>query len=229
MTVTLLAYPALTPAALDLLAPDEGTSAADHLHETAGRSCYRSFHRPNPKTAANADYLANVIAQGHTSVLGHASFTFLIDGVSRALTHELVRHRWWTFSEISQRFVSMEGATTVVPPLLRGNAEAESIIREHHAVSAEAYDRLVAEAERELVAQGVTGTMARKRAREAARAVLPGGTETTIVASANTRAIRDFVQQRWSEHADLEIREVAGEVLALMREHAPGSVQDITL
>src|SRR5690606_13467825 len=81
---------------------------AEDLIEFAGRSCFQSFNKPNPATRANKDYIANIIAQGHHSVLEHASATFYIEGVSRALTHELIRHRHLSFSELSQRFVNVE-------------------------------------------------------------------------------------------------------------------------
>lgn len=80
---------------------------ADDLAEQAGRLCYLSWNRPNPATATNKGYLANIIAQGHFSVLEHASATFYIDGVTRNFTHELIRHRHLSFSEVSQRYVDV--------------------------------------------------------------------------------------------------------------------------
>src|SRR5690606_20932523 len=100
---------------------DEDATESETLIEFAGRSCYQSFHKPNPKTRANADYIANIVAQGHHSVLEHASATFYIEGVSRALTHELIRHRHLSFSELSQRFVNVEDAEVVYPPAVRGD------------------------------------------------------------------------------------------------------------
>jgi thymidylate synthase (FAD) len=220
VTVTLLAYTTLADEAVALLAPHEDTAAPDHLHEVAGRVCYRSFDRPNPKTAANADYLANVIRQGHESVLAHSSFTFYVTGVSRSLSHEFIRSRWWSFSEVSQRYVNMEESDTVIPPAFRDEAGVKYDIAEHHRQSIDLYNALVETAIRD---KG----LGRKQAREAARCVLPGGTSTDLVVSANCRAIRDFLRQRWNEHADREIREFAGEVLAIVKTHAPNTFQDI--
>src|SRR5690554_948865 len=82
------------------IADDWVSTDSDLLAEFAGRSCYQSFHKPNPKTEANHDYLRNILNQGHFSVLEHASATFYVTGVSRALTHELIRHRHLSYSEL---------------------------------------------------------------------------------------------------------------------------------
>lgn len=224
--VELIAYTILTPEAYGILGmygsdTDPFTKSADHLAEIAGRECYQSFDRPNPGTASNADYLANVIRQGHTSVLAHASFTFRFSDVSRSLTHELIRHRFLAFSELSQRYVDMSESYTVLPPLFRDGDDEWALgdISYNHARALEIYDELVESA----IARGAT----RKEARQAARCVLPGGTNTNIIVSGNVRAWRDFLVQRNTEHADAEIHEVAAEVLRLISEHAPNSVSDL--
>ena len=84
------------------------------LIEFAGRLCYESFDLPNPDTATNEGYVRNIISLGHESVLEHVSVTFYVEGVSRNLTHELIRHRHLSFSELSQRFVNMEEADVIV-------------------------------------------------------------------------------------------------------------------
>lgn len=225
MKVTLIAATEIVPepyneyATLEWLDIGPGDTEIDHLAEFAGRACYQSFHRPNPKTAKNDGYIENILNQQHFSVFGHASLTFYAEGVSRALTHEMIRHRFLVFSELSQRYVDMTESYTVIPPLFAGD-DAEAWINEHHRVSVDLYDRLIERAE-------ACGAKTRKEAREAARCVLPGGTETKIVVSGNIRAWRDFVQQRWSEHADAEIREFAGEILDHLQEYAPNSVKDL--
>lgn len=219
--VTLLAHTVVTTDAWRLLDPmHEGVVAsdADHLAEIAGRQCYESWSRPNPKTAANADYLANVIRQQHTSVLAHASFTFRLTGVSRSLTHELIRHRFLAVSEVSQRYVDMSESYTVEPPALTDLWNIGDV-RSHHAKSVELYT--------ELVETMITGGYTRKQAREAARCVLPGGTETKMIVSGNVRAWRDFVAQRRSVSADREIYEIADAVLHILHDYAPSSVSDL--
>lgn len=227
--VTLLAHTVLTDAGENVEGLERDyfaekghgyVSPADHLAEIAGRQCYESWSRPNPKTAANRDYLANVIRQNHTSVLAHASFTFRLRGVSRSLTHELIRHRFLAVSEVSQRYVDMSQSYTVAPPALResGTAILSGVV-ENHRDAVKLYDLIV----RDLVESGLT----RKQARESARCVLPGGTETKMIVSGNVRAWRDFIQQRNAPGADAEIREIAGAILAVLNEYAPSSVADL--
>lgn len=88
---------------------DEWVANADELGEMAGRLCYKSWKRPNPVTANNKGYIGNIIAQQHFSVLEHASATFWISGVSRSLTHELVRHRHLSFSAEEDRSQHVPG------------------------------------------------------------------------------------------------------------------------
>ena len=198
---------------------DDYPTDCDHLAEFAGRACYQSFDRPNEKTASNPDYLANIIKQQHESVLAHASVTFYITGVSRNLTLELIRSRFLAYSQESQRYVPMGKSYTVVPPAFRGLWAAEQLIEAHHERSVALYEDLVRLAE----AEGLTG----KAARQAARAVLPGGTDTKIVVSGNIRAWRDFIRQRNTLAADPEIRELAQEILKHLQRLAPNSVSDL--
>lgn len=195
---------------------DQEAADADTLAEFAGRACYQSFHKPNPKTADNAAYLANILAQQHESVLEHASATFYVTGVSRALTHELIRHRHLSYSELSQRFVNVEDADMVYPPAVEfAEADAIADVRD---LSRQAYSVIV----KNLTERGLT----RKQAREAARAVMPNATETRIVVTGNMRAWRDVLRKRYSVHADAEIREFATEVLRQLKQLAPGTFQD---
>lgn len=195
----------------------------DDLHEFAGRACYQSWHKPNPKTADTRDYLANIIAQGHGSVLEHGSVTFYVEGVSRALTHELIRHRHLSFSELSQRFVDVEHVNYVEPPLIRdqSNLHTQDELLSLWQDARSAYAKVVAKLAED------TPNASRKQIREAARAVMPNATETKIVVTGNLRAWRDVLAKRWHEAADAEIREFAGLILDHLRAIAPGSVQDI--
>ena len=86
------------------------------LVEFAGRACYQSWSKPNPKTATNAGYLRHIIDVGHFSVLEHASVSFYITGISRSCTHELIRHRHFSYSQLSQRYVPEKESRVVVPP-----------------------------------------------------------------------------------------------------------------
>lgn len=197
---------------------------AEILAEYAGRLCYQSW--PNPSGRSNEAYLRNILAQEHFSVVEHAGFTVVLVGVSRSCTHELVRHRHFSFSQLSQRFYNEEDAAVVVPPLFRDDPEALAILEEVYATTRAAYRRLVELAQRRL--EGLPDRrLRRKRAREAARCVLPNMTETHIVVTGNHRSWREFFEKRGSLHADAEIREVAVRIFQeVARPLAPHLYQD---
>lgn len=197
---------------------DPASTQLEDVIEFAGRSCYQSFHKPNPATAENQDYVASIIEKQHFSVLEHASATFYIEGVSRALTHELIRHRHLSYSELSQRFVNVEDAEMVIPPALR-DGELEYSVYGAAEYASQAYEAIV----EELQERGVP----RKQAREAARAVMPNATETRIVVTGNLRAWRDFLSKRWDVQADAEICELAGMILRELRSLAPSVFLDV--
>jgi len=193
--------------------PVYGEQTGQELIEFAGRLCYESFHLPNEDTARNSDYVRNIVEQGHESVLEHVSVTFYVEGVSRNLTHELIRHRHLSFSELSQRFVDMQDAMTIVPPALGGGKAQLSDA--HKSVYKHFVDYLKG--------QGKT----RKQAREAARYGLPGGMETKLVVSGNLRAWRDVLKKRLSVHADAEIQELAHKIWDILSFEYPDVFADI--
>ncbi|GAB4584450.1 FAD-dependent thymidylate synthase [Nocardia sp. IFM 10818] len=196
---------------------------ADELAEFAGRNCYQSFHRPNPATADNGDYLDHILDVGHESVLEHASATFYIEA-SRSVLTELERHRHLSFSVVSQRYVDATTLGFNLPPALldlEGDArnEALDLYLNVDDVTKAAYLQLV-----EIYTEA---GKPRKQAREAARAVLPGMTNSPMVVTANHRAWRYVIKNRWHEAADAEIRQLAGELLRQLRELAPNTYSDI--
>jgi thymidylate synthase (FAD) len=193
---------------------------ADALGEAAGRICYKSFARPNPATAANADYLANILRQQHYSVLEHASVTFLVRDVSRALLAELSRHRHLSFSVVSQRYVDYSQSEPVIPPALRDLPSARAYLEGAYKGSVVVYETLVG--------QLMDAGLKRKAAREAARAALPNAAPVDMVVTGNLRAWRDVLGKRHSVHADAEIQELARLVLGHLRSIAPNSFADIT-
>jgi thymidylate synthase (FAD) len=194
---------------------------ADLLAEMAGRACYQSFDKPNSATSSTEGYVAHILEVGHYSVLAHASVSYYITGVSRSLTHELVRSRWPAFSQLSQRYVTVEkDLPYVVPPLACGDEDAQAILDDAAQHALRAYHRLVAHLTKQHPEAKV------KRIREAARAVLPGMTETRIVVSANLRAWRDLLAQRLPEGADAEIRELAALLLVDLKSYAPHTFSD---
>lgn len=203
----------------DLMRLDDWSAEGEDVMEFAGRSCYQSFHKPNPATRANKDYLAHIIESGHGSVLEHAQATFYIEGVSRALTHELIRHRHLSYSQMSQRFVDESSLSIVVPPAFEGDPEAVEILKKQADKAVKKYNALVMRLE----SQGYK----RKAAREAARAVLPNMTETKIVVTGNCRAWRDFLYKRLDPSADMEIQRLARELLKYLVTIYPAVFADI--
>lgn len=201
--------------------PDELTAAwktdaagdgGELLLEAAGRSCYQSWSNPAGRT--NHEYLVNIIRQGHGSVLEHANYSLYLRGISRALTHELVRHRaGCSYSQLSQRYVDSSDIAFVVPPALMGADSLLELWAEACRTSLDAYVRLVDGLDERIPE--------RKRKRECARAVLPNCAETHIVMTANVRAWRHILALRGSEHADAEIRRLMVSVLEVLSRAVP--------
>jgi thymidylate synthase (FAD) len=199
---------------------------AERLCEMAGRVCYMSFGKGR-KT--NAEYLAHIIDSAHGSVLEHATWNFVITGVSRSFTHELVRHRaGFGYSQLSQRYVDETTADFIEPDCIADDPELHQIWLESIQQSHQAYCRLV-EGLREKYKDLDDATQRRKLARQAARSVLPNATETKIFVTANGRALRHFVEARANEHAEVEIRRVAIKILRLVQEEAPHIFGDYTI
>jgi thymidylate synthase (FAD) len=206
----------------DYTRPDEiEPEDADKLAEFAGRLCYQSWSRPNPATVTNEKYIANILAMEHFSVTEHASATFYVAGVSRSLSHELVRHRFLSFSQLSQRFVDEKDVAWVPPPaIVRQGGQPHQLFQTALAGQRDFYAQIAIKLER----AGLT----RKQAREAARAVLPNATETRFVVTGNMRAWRDVLTRRLSPAADAEIQQFAQRVLAQLKKIAPNTFQDFT-
>jgi thymidylate synthase (FAD) len=216
----------------EFIAPDDVPWSTDAeggpaLVEFAGRACYQSWDKPNPRTATNASYIKHIIDVGHFSVLEHATVTFYITGVSRSCTHELIRHRHFSYSQLSQRYVPEHDSQVVVPPGIAGDPELERIFLEATDTARAAYTALQTRLNEKLA--GAEGTVRRKQARQAARSVLPNATETRIVVTGNYRAWRHFIATRASEQADVEIRRLAIECLRQLVEVAPQVFSDFDI
>lgn len=217
----------------------------DQPPEVAGRLCYNSYAKPRP--GGSPAYISHILESGHGSVLEHSSFGFIIGGVSRSLTHELIRHRAGCgYSELSQRFVDCTDVAFVAPPaILRAEdfyqnyctgaeaggsphcqewADWESSCRQ----SLDAYARLSASLAESAPAE-LSGTDRRKWARQAARSVLPSCAETRIMMTANLRAWRTVLEQRGAPHADAEIRRLAVAIYMVLRMEAPLVFNDFEL
>jgi thymidylate synthase (FAD) len=198
--------------------------AGEKLCEIAGRVCYLSFATPRP--GGNAAYVERLLDVGHGSVLEHSVWSFLITGVSRSFTHELVRHRaGFSYSQLSQRYVDESEASFVEPECVADDPALHDVWRRAVENAQQAYVQLVEGLERRFAAQA-DPTLRRKLARQAARSVLPNATETKIFVTANTRALRHFIELRANEHAEVEIRRVALKILEIVRQAAPNLFRD---
>ncbi|HEY9475207.1 MAG TPA: FAD-dependent thymidylate synthase [Mycobacteriales bacterium] len=211
-TVRVIAYTHFEPP--EDVAWQTDADGGEALCEFAGRACYQSWKKPNPATATNAGYLRHILEVGHLSVLEHGSVTMYLTGVSRSFTHELIRHRHLSYSQLSQRYVPERNAAMVEPEVIASDPELHARFVQASEAALDAYTGLLEGLEKKF-ADVENATLRRKQARQAARAVLPNATETRVVVTGNYRAWRHFVAMRASEHADVEIRQIA---LACLRE-----------
>ena len=161
-------------------------------------------------------------------MLEHGSVTFYITGISRSLTHELIRHRHFSYSQLSQRYVPERDAAMVEPEVIAADPELHKKFVEATEASVRAYTELLEGLEQRF-ADVQNATLRRKQARQAARSVLPNATETRIVVTGNYRAWRHFIAMRATEHADVEIRELAVECLRQLQRVAPNVFADFTI
>lgn len=204
----------------------EATSP-ESLAEFSGRICYMSFG-DKQSSRTNAEYIANLVDQGHESVLEHVTWTFLLTGVSRAFTHQLVRHRpGFSYSQLSQQYHDEADADFVRPfGLEKFPAALEDWTQAMHAAKA-AYTAIANALE---ASQGSETEMSRKERsraiRSAARSVLPNATETKVVVTANARSLRHFLLIRGSILGDFEMRAVAALIYRMLRSEAPSFVAD---
>jgi thymidylate synthase (FAD) len=232
-TVYLVGRQVVDTDAVDRFLADHGVTwqtdtevAGEHLAEIAGRLCYLSFARPRP--GGNKAYLDHILEVGHGSVLEHAVWNFVFTGVSRSLTHELVRHRHMGYSQLSQRYVDESVAEYVEPDVIGDDPELHALWLDAVGHAHQAYLKLV-EKLNEQFKDEPDKTLRRKLARQAARSVLPNATETKIFVTANARALRHFIEMRASRHAEVEIRKLAVRVLEIMQSEVPGLFGDYHL
>jgi len=187
------------------------TPNAEAVIEQAGRTCYQSTSRTGQDSKRN--FIRRIIENGHHSVLEHASATFRITGVSRSFTHQLVRHRLCAFSQRSQRYVNEKNFTFVEPESIREKTEAHELFEWFIAEAKDTYCKL-----QEL---GIKN--------EDARFVLPNAVQSEIVISANFRELRHIFYVRCNRHAQWEIRNVALQMLRIMKKEAPSVFQDFLI
>lgn len=211
---------------------DEEARCTEELVEMGGRLCYMSFHNPSGKT--NKEYIENILKLGHGSVLEHATYNLIFTGISRSLTHELIRHRaGFSYSQLSQRYVDESDVAFVLPPGLYDDDKAcpKTLWEIQMRTALDTYNEIVTE----LLVQiqennpNISKRDLRIQARQAARSVLPNATETKIMVTCNARALRHFLELRGSEQAEPEIRRLALSVLEVVQKHSPHIFGDFTI
>ncbi len=177
-----------------------GNGTPEELLEHAGRVCYRSESRGDP-----AKFLRARLREGHESLIEHASATFEISGISRACSHQLVRHRLASYSQESQRYVDMSDPALVVPDAIAEDPRARA--------AWEGFIENVKATYQELRELGIL--------KEDARFVLPNAAETRIIVTMNFRELLHLFRLRITPEAQWEIRQMAIVMLELLAPHAP--------
>ena len=197
------------------------------LAEFAGRACYESWDKPNPATATNQGFLRHILEVGHGSVLEHASVSMYLTGVSRSLTHELVRHRHFSFSQLSQRHVP-DDVAVVEPAVVAGDPVLHEAFLAATEAALAAYRELLGTLESR-IPEAPNAALRRRQAGQAARSLLPAALESRIVVTGNYRAWRHFIAMRASEHADVEMRAVAIACLRELQQIAGNAFEDFRI
>ena len=184
------------------------TPQADSTAATAAHLCYAGISISDLKKKVTPDYakrlVKNLIDSGHLSPLEHVSFTFAIEGISRACSHQLVRHRIASHSQQSQRYVKETGFNFIVPHSIKENKQALLVFNESIEQSKKAYNELL-----------------KTVPAEDARFVLPNACETRIIVTMNTRSLYNFFERRLCARAQWEIRQLAEEMFRLCKQAAP--------
>jgi thymidylate synthase (FAD) len=185
------------------------TPEPERIVATAGHMCYAGVSVKELKEKMDDEklkkILGHLIEAGHFSVLEHASFTFAIEGVSRTLTHQLVRHRIASYSQQSQRYVNEENMNFVIPPSIK---EKEGLGKEFLAFMEDSK-----KAYRKLIDAGIP--------KEDARFALPNAAETRIIMTMNARSLYNFFERRLCTRAQWEIRALAISMLEELKKAAP--------
>lgn len=166
-------------------------------------------------------FLNRLMSYGHMSPIEHVSFTFAVEGVSRSLTHQLVRHRIASYSQQSQRYVKLNQFSYIIPPEIQKDTDAKEIFIQAMQNSQNAYDKIVDILKGKHMENGMKPLSAEKKAIEDARYVFPNACETKIVLTMNARSLMNFFEHRCCNRAQWEIHALADEMLKQVRGVAP--------
>ena len=246
--VVMLARPRTNVAGLEgfLAGFDEGLRFPEYLDDptrlpdssqlckTAGQLCYASFGPRRTTNENAAAYFGRLTSAGHGSVLEHANFSFLLYGISRSVTHELVRHRHLGFSQVSQRYVSGSVLRFVERPEYQDGGGLHRLFEERADRAAAEYGGMAGRLlERQEGGDALLSadykTDARKKVQQTARSLLPNETEAPMVCTGNVRAWRHVVEMRADEHAESEIRALAVRIFLCLAVADPILFGDYTI
>jgi thymidylate synthase (FAD) len=209
------------------------TPNPEKLIAAAARLCYSdagaSEIMDNMSDEKAMDFVNMLSSIGHESPMEHASFTFAIEGISRACSHQLVRHRIASYSQKSQRYVNENAFEYIVPPAIDAVPEAKNEFLKQMDAVTQSYEKIadiltekyISELSEEGLSEKDAASKARKKANEDARFVLPNACETKIVVTMNVRSLMNFFKHRCCNRAQWEIRQLAVEMYKLCYEVAP--------
>jgi thymidylate synthase (FAD) len=240
MKLYLVCKPELISMGIDVFLDDESlkwqrspeASTGEELSELAGRICYMSFS--NKQTSSNGEFIANLINRGHDSVLEHATWSFIVTGVTRSFTHQLVRHRiGFAYSQMSQQYNDQRLANFIEHPELAKHTELKSEWNKALQTVRDTYLKITTamEEEHKHELQGRNKHVkneVRRLIRSAARSILPNCSESKILFSANGRSLRHLLALRGSITGDLEMRIFSSKLLLILKEEAPSFFSDFT-
>ena len=202
------------------------TPNIENVIASSGRLCYSKVGvnelLQKHSKEDNERFIKMLADMGHHSPLEHVSFTFAVEGVSRALTHQLVRHRIASYSQQSQRYVNLDKTFDyIMPPSIEKNEVTTTVFENAMKDIKRYYDYLVDSLEESYISNGMNKREANKKAIEDARYVLPNACETKIVFTMNVRTLLHFFEKRCCSRAQWEITNLANEMLRQCKEISP--------
>ncbi|MGL4991672.1 MAG: FAD-dependent thymidylate synthase [Sarcina sp.] len=201
------------------------TPEPEKLIASAAKLCYSSVGVDDIITKLTDEgaekFLDMLMSFGHQSPIEHVNFTFAIEGVSRSLTHQLVRHRIASYSQQSQRYVKLEQFEYIVPPAIANDKIAKELFIKSMEEAQKSYDKISKHLKEKYINEGMKEKDAEKKAIEDARYVFPNACETKVVFTMNARTLMNFFHHRCCERAQWEIREMADKMLEEVKEVAP--------
>ncbi|KGK88992.1 FAD-dependent thymidylate synthase [Clostridium sp. HMP27] len=203
----------------------EHTPNPERVIAQAAKLCYSSVGVDEIETNLDKDkvekFLNMLMSYGHESPIEHVSFTFAAEGISRSLSHQLVRHRIASYSQQSQRYVKLDQFEYIIPPEIAKNEEAKTLFQKSMEDSQRSYNEIVKLLEEGYLERGITKSFAEKNAIEDARYVFPNACETKIVFTMNARSLMNFFRHRCCNRAQWEIRNLADAMLIEVKKVAP--------